>query len=185
MRKVTYSMGVSLDGYIYGPDGSFDWSVPDEDVYRNYVDELRRLDVHLMGRRLYEAMTYWDTATGLEGVEAEWAALWLELPKVVFSRTLTEVHGSNVSLASGSVAEEIARWRAKPGDGEIAIGGAELAAEAGALGLIDEYRAMVHPVIVGGGQPFFPQGEPSVTLELVENREFASGVVLLRYRVVH
>ena len=184
MRKVTYSMGVSLDGYIYGPDGTFDWSMPDDEVYRNYVDELRRLDVHLLGRRLYESMTYWDTATDLEGTEAEWAALWLELPKVVFSRTLTEVTGSNISLATGSLADEIARWRAEPGDGEIGIGGAELAAEVAALGLIDEYRAMVHPVIVGGGRPFFPQGGTRVDLELVENREVTSKVVLMRYRVV-
>src|SRR5690554_3480612 len=179
MRKVTYSMGTSLDGYIYGPDGTFDWSVPDDEVYRNYVDELRRLDVHLMGRRLYETMSYWDTATDLEGVEAEWAALWLDLPKVVFSRTLTEVHGANARLAAGGLAEEIARWRSEPGEGEIGIGGADLAAQVAALGLIDEYRAMVHPVLVGGGTPFFPQGGPRVDLELVENREFESKVVLL------
>ena len=184
MRKVTYSMGVSLDGYIYGPDGTFDWSVPDDELYRNYVEELRRLDVHLMGRRLYETMAYWDTAEPDEGPESEWARLWFTLPKVVFSRTLTEVHGSNVSLARGSLAEEIARWKATPGDGEIAIGGAGLAVGAAELDLIDEYRAMVHPVIVGGGTPFFPQLKRRFDLELLENREFSSGVVLLRYRVV-
>jgi len=184
MHKVTYSMGVSLDGYIYGPDGTFDWSVPDDEVYANYVDELRRLDVHLMGRRLYEVMAYWDTATDLEGVEAEWARLWLELPKVVLSSTLTQVHGSNVSLARGTLAEEVARWKARPGDGEIAIGGAGLAVGAAELDLIDEYRAMVHPVIVGGGTPFVPQLERRFDLELVESRTFASKVVLLRYAVV-
>lgn len=183
MRKVTYSMGVSLDGYIHGPDGSFDWSVPDPEMFAHFTDELRRVDVHLLGRRLYETMRYWDTAEGLDEAEQEWAELWQRTPNVVFSRTLTEVEGPNTALAAGSVADEIARWRAD-GNGEIAIGGAELAAAAAELDLIDEYRAMVHPVLVGGGVPFFARGERRAGLELVENRVFASNVVMLRYRVV-
>lgn len=112
----------------------------------------------------------------------EWTALSKPLPKVVFSRTLSTVEG-NARLASGSVAEEIARLRAEPGEGEIAIGGATLAAEAVEAGLIDEYRAMVHPVLVGGGIPFFPRHERHVDLELVETRAYSSGVVYLRHRV--
>jgi dihydrofolate reductase len=123
VRSVTYSMGVSLDGYIVGPDGGFDWTgAPDE-----------------------------------------------------------EVRGS-ARLASGGVAREIERLRAEPGEGDIAIGGATLAAEAAALGLIDEYRARVYPVLVGGGIPFFPRSERRADLELVETRAFSSGVVYLRYR---
>jgi dihydrofolate reductase len=142
MRSVTYSMGVSLDGYIVGPDGDFDWATPDEEVFRFVTGEIREVGVHLLGRGLYETM-----------------------------------------LASGGLAEEIERLRAEPAEGDIAIGGATLAAGAAALGLIDEYRARVYPVLVGGGIPFFPQRERRVDLELVETRTFSSRVVYLRYRV--
>ncbi|TCO45035.1 dihydrofolate reductase [Kribbella antiqua] len=185
MRSVTYSMSVSLDGYIVGPDGGFDWTVPDEEVFRFWIDEIREVGVHLLGRRLYETMLYWETADqdpSLGDAELEWTALWKPLPKVVFSTTLSAVEG-NARLASGGVAEEIERLRAEPGEGDIAIGGATLAAEAAAFGLIDEYRAMVYPVLVGGGIPFFPQGERRVDLELVETRSFGARVVYLRHRV--
>ncbi|MGY0064988.1 dihydrofolate reductase family protein [Streptomyces sp. LZ34] len=185
MRSVTYSMGVSLDGYIVGPDGGFDWTAPDVEVFRFWIDEIREVGVHLLGRRLYETMLYWETADqdpSLDDSMLEWAAIWKPLPKVVFSTTLSAVQG-HARLASGGLAEEIERLRAEPGEGDIAIGGATLAAEAAALGLIDEYRAMVYPVLVGGGIPFFPQRERRVDLELVETRTFSSRVVYLRYRV--
>ena len=184
MRRVTYSMGVSLDGYIVGPDGGFNWTAPDEEVFRFWIDEIREVGVHLLGRKLYETMLYWENVDqeSLDDSELEWAALWKPLPKVVFSTTLSTVQG-NASLASGGLAEEIGRLRAGPGEGGIAIGGATLAAEAAALDLIDEYRAMVYPVLVGGGIPFFPQRERRVDLELVETRTFSSKVVYLRYRV--
>ncbi|GGR86541.1 deaminase [Streptomyces aureoverticillatus] len=185
MRSVTYSMGVSLDGYIVGPDGGFDWTEPDDDVFRFWIDEIRDVGVHLLGRRLYETMLYWETADqdpSLDDSMLEWAALWNPLPKVVFSTTLSAVQG-NARLASGSPAEEIERLRAEPGEGDIAIGGATLASEVAAAGLIDEYRAMVHPVLVGGGIPFFSRHERRVDLELVETRTFSSKVVYLRYRV--
>jgi dihydrofolate reductase len=183
MRSVTYSMSMSLDGYIVGPDGDFDWGMPEE-VFRFWIDEIRGVGVHLLGRRLYETMLYWETADqqSLDDAELEWAALWNPLPKVVFSTTLSAVQG-NARLASGGVAEEIERLRAEPGKGDIAIGGATLAAQVAELGLIDEYRPMVYPVLVGGGIPFFPQRERRVDLELVETRTFSSRVVYLRYRV--
>jgi dihydrofolate reductase len=186
MRNVTYAMGVSLDGYIVGPDGGFDWTAPAKDVFRFWIEEIRSIDVHLLGRRLYETMLYWETADqdpSTDDDELEWTALWKPLPKVVFSTTLSETQG-NARLASGGLAEEIERLRAEPGDGEIAIGGATLAAQAAELGLIDEYRAMVHPVLVGGGIPFFPQAQRRVDLELLETRTFSSRFVYLRYRVV-
>ncbi len=185
MRSLTYSMSVSLDGYIVGPDGGFDWTTPDPEVFRFWIDDIREVGVHLLGRRLYETMLYWETADQdqpLDEAELEWAALWKPLPKVVFSTTLSAVEG-NARLASGGLADEIERLRAEPGDGEIAIGGATLAAEAAELGLIDEYRAMVHPVLVGGGIPFFPRRERRVNLELVETRTYSSRVVYVRYRV--
>ncbi|MFC8271651.1 dihydrofolate reductase family protein [Streptomyces sp. NPDC057271] len=186
MRSVTYSMSVSLDGYIVGPDGRFDWTVPEEEVFRFWIDEIRDVGVHLLGRRLYETMLYWETADqdpSLDDSMREWTSLWKPLPKVVFSTTLSEVQG-NARLASGSVPEEIERLRAEPGEGDIAIGGATLAAEAAAAGLIDEYRAMVYPVLLGGGIPFFSRGGRRVDLELVETRTFGSRVVYLRHRVV-
>jgi dihydrofolate reductase len=185
MRSVTYSMAVSLDGYIVGPDGGFDWAAPDEEVFRFCIDEIREVGVHLMGRRLYETMLYWETAEqdeSLDAAEREWTALWKPLPKVVFSTTLSAVAG-HARLVSGGLTEEIERLRAEPDEGDIAIGGATLAAEAAALGLIDEYRARVYPVLVGGGTPFFPHRERRVDLELVETRVFSSRVGYFRYRV--
>lgn len=185
MRSVSYSLGLSLDGYIVGPDGGFAWTAPDEEVFRFAIDEVREVGVHLMGRRLYETMLYWETADqdrSLDDAEREWTALWKPLPKVIFSRTLTSVQG-NARLATDGLAAEIERLRAEPGDGLIAIGGATLAAEAAGLDLIDEYRLIVHPVLVGGGIPFFARQERRVDLELVETRTFRSDVVYLRYRV--
>ncbi|MGY0021073.1 dihydrofolate reductase family protein [Streptomyces sp. cg35] len=185
MRSVTYSMSVSLDGYIVGPGGGFDWTAPNEEVFRFATDEVREASVHLLGRRLYETMLYWETVDqnpSLDFSTLEFAAVWKQLPKVVFSTTLSAVQG-HARLASGGLGEEIERLRAEPGDGNIAIGGATLAAEAAELGLIDEYRARVYPVLVGGGIPFFPQHERRVDLELVETRTFSSKVVYLRYRV--
>ncbi len=186
MRRVTYSMGVSLDGYITGPDGTLDWTAPDEEVFRFWIDEIRGVDVHVMGRRLYETMLYWETADRdptLGDAGREWTALWKPLPKVVFSTTLSAVEG-NARLAAAGLAAEIERLGGEPGEGEIAIGGATLAAEAAALGLIDEYRAVVYPVLLGGGTPFFPRGERRVDLDLVESRTLSPRVVYLRYRVV-
>jgi dihydrofolate reductase len=178
-------MGVSLDGYIVGPDGGFGWSAPDEEVFRFATDEVRQLGVHLLGRRLYETMKYWETADqdpSLGDLEREFAALWTALPKVVFSSTLTSVV-AGYDLARGSLAAEVERWRSQPGEGDIALGGATLAAEAAGLGLVDEYGLRVHPVLVGGGTPFFPRAERRVDLELLGSRTFGSGVAHLRYRM--
>ncbi|MFJ5264977.1 dihydrofolate reductase family protein [Streptomyces sp. NPDC088387] len=185
MRSVTYSMTVSLDGYMVGPDGAFDWGVPDEDVFNLATDEVRGTGVHLMGRRLYETMLYWETAEqnpALDFSTLEFAELWKALPKVVFSTTLSAVEG-NARLATGTLAEEIERLRGESDEGTIAIGGAELAAQAAELDLIDEYRARVFPVLLGGGLPYFPQHKRRVDLELAESRTFNSRVAYLRYRV--
>jgi dihydrofolate reductase len=148
------------------------------------TDEGRQVGVQLMGRKLYETMLYWETVdqASLDDSDLEWIAIWNSLPKVVFSTTLPAVQG-NARLASGGLAEEIERLRAEPGEGDIAIGGATLAAAAAALGLIDEYRARVYPVLVGGGIPFFPHCGRRTDLELLDTRTFSSRVVYLRYRV--
>ena len=184
-RKVTYSMGVSLDGYVVGPDGSFDWTAPDDEMFQSHIDEIKQVDVHLLGRRLYETMLYWETADqdpSLNDAMREWTVLWRRLPKVVFSSSLTAVEGSNTRLATDGLANEIERLRAESGSGDIAIGGATLAREAADLGLIDEFLVRVHPVLVGGGLPYFSRNEKRVDLDLVETRTFGSGVIYLRYR---
>ncbi|MWB97198.1 dihydrofolate reductase family protein [Agromyces seonyuensis] len=186
MRRVTYSMGCSLDGYISGPDGGFDWGAPSEEEFAFYLDELREADVHLLGRRLYETMVYWESdehAAEWTDPEREWAVRWREMPKTVFSTTLGSVVG-NTRLLDGGLVEEIERLRAEPGDGDIAIGGAGLARAAAEADLIDVYRPRFSPVIVGGGVPYFPQIARRFDLELIATRTFASGMIASDYRVV-
>lgn len=186
MHSVTYWMGMSLDGYVTGPDGGFDWGAPDDELFQFAIDQIQEVGVHLLGRKLYEAMLYWEDVeeATLSDAFREWKQLWMALPKVVFSTTLTTVRGSNTRLATGSLANEIERLRAEPGDGHIAIGGPTLAHQAARLGLIDEYRPRVHPVLVGGGLPYFPQHGQQVALELLDERLFATTQVkYLRYRV--
>ena len=185
MRTVIYPMNVSLDGYIAGPDGGFNWTAPNEEAFRFHTEQARGLSTYVLGRRLYETMLYWETADQNPAVDfdtTEWASIWTALPKVVFSRTLQQVEG-NARLATGTLAEEIERLRAEPGDGDIAIGGATLGGEAVELGLVDELRTFVYPVLVGGGIPYHPQRERQVDLSLIESRTLGSQVELLRYRV--
>jgi dihydrofolate reductase len=184
MPKVIYSMGgISVDGYIVGPDGKFDWSVPDAELHRFHNEQTRALAGYLLGRRLYETMLYWETAEqdpAAGEIERDFAELWRGLPKVVFSRTLDSVEGANTTLARDDLGAELSSLQESVG-GDVAVGGAGLAAEAVRLNLIDEYRLFVHPVAVGGGIPLFPR-DHRVDLELVETRTFSSRVVYLSYR---
>jgi dihydrofolate reductase len=183
MRRVIYSMTVSLDGFIADPSGEIDWSAPDEELHRFHNDQVRELGGYLLGRRLYEEMLYWETADenpSATDFEREFARIWQDLPKVVFSRTLENVEG-NARLAEGGIAEEVARLKQEPGK-DLGVGGAGLAATLVELGLVDEYRLFVSPVVLGGGTPFFPALDERVNLELVETRTFGSRVVYLRYR---
>lgn len=187
MRSVTYSMSMTADGFVVDSDGRFDWGAPDEEVFRDHLDELRGVGVHLLGRRLYETMLYWETAAETQDLsddEREWASLWKQVPKVVFSTTLSSVEGTNTRLATATLADEVERLRSGPGEGGIAVGGATLAHQAAALDLVDVYRTHVYPVLVGGGLPYFPPGDRRADLELVSSRAFPSQVLALRYRVV-
>jgi dihydrofolate reductase len=183
-RSLIYSMGVSLDGFIAGPDGDFGWSAPDEELHRFHNEQTRELGVHLCGRRLYETMVYWETADENPSAPEhvlEFAHIWKALPKIVFSRTLDRA-GGNAQLRRDGVADVVAELKAQPGK-DLAVGGAGLASGCAQLGLIDEYRLFVSPVAVGGGTPYFPAFDKRLDLELVEQRTFGSRVVYLRYRV--
>ncbi|MDP9144930.1 MAG: dihydrofolate reductase family protein [Actinomycetota bacterium] len=182
MVKLIYSMSVSLDGFVAGPDGDFEWSVPDEELHRFHNARVGRLSAHLLGRKLYETMVYWETAEedpAISDYAAEFARIWQQLPKVAFSSTLTEVEG-NTRLAAGSVEEEVARLKSEY-DGEIAVGGPGLAGACAELDLIDEYGLFISPVVVGGGLPYFPALAAPLELELAETRTFGDRVVYTRY----
>lgn len=183
MRKLIYSMNVSLDGFIAGPRGEIDWSAPDVELHRFHNERVRQLGAHLCGRRLYEEMLYWETADENPAAaehELEFARIWQSTPRIVFSTTLETVEG-NARLATGDVAEEVRALKEQPGD-DLSVGGAGLAATCIGLGLVDEYGLFVNPVVLGGGTPFFPPRAQRIELELVETRTFGSRVVYLRYR---
>jgi dihydrofolate reductase len=179
---LVYSMSVSLDGYIAGPNGEIDWSGPDEELHRFHNERVRAAGTQLLGRRLYETMTYWDTVDeSWEPVEAEFAEIWKALPKIVFSRTLEEVEG-NARLVRDGAVEEAARLKEET-DQDIDVGGAGLAATLIEAGLVDDFRLFVIPVVLGGGTPYFPELKERVGLELVETRTFAAPALYLRYRL--
>src|SRR5437762_1067815 len=122
MRKLIYSMGVSLDGFIAGPDGDIDWSAPDEELHRFHNQQARELGAHLCGRKLYEVMVYWETADRNPSAperELEFARIWKDLPKIVFSKTLEQVEG-NARLLRDGLVEEVARLKEEPGK-DIAV----------------------------------------------------------------
>jgi dihydrofolate reductase len=175
-------MSVSIDGYFEGPARELDWQIVDEELHRHFNTELATMSAFLDGRITYELMAgYWPTADAdpaSPGPVAEFAAIWRDMPKIVYSRTLDEA-GWNTTIARDVVPAEIEAMKAQPG-GDLVIGGADLSATFIRLGLIDEYRLYVHPVVLGTGRRLFTSAVPS-PLRLAETRTFASGVVLLRY----
>ena len=176
-----YSMGASLDGFIADRNGDFAWNVPSDELFEFQLDYVTTLGCHLLGRRLYETMRVWETDPALRATElgAKFADVWTALPKVVFSRTLTRVEG-NARLATTSVAEEVARAH-KSTQKHVAIGGATLAAEAITLDLVDEYRVVRHPIIVGGGTPLLPPVTRDLRLTLMGERTFDSREIFEQY----
>jgi dihydrofolate reductase len=183
--RLIYSMGVSLDGFIAGPDGEIDWSAPDEELHRFHNQQARETGTNLDGRRLYEAMRPWETAD--ESPEApdyvvEFARIWKDTPQIVFSRTLQSVEG-NARLVRDNAVEEVIGMKERS-EADLAVGGAGLAATFIEHDLIDEYRLFISPVILGGGTPYFPKVAERINLELVETQTFGSRVVYVRYRRV-
>jgi dihydrofolate reductase len=178
-------MAVSLDGYIEGPRGEGGWAAPSAELHRFHNEQTEELGLHLLGRRLYEVMTYWETAEeenpSAPEHEREFARIWKRLPKIVYSNTLETVEG-NTTLSHRDPVEEVRELKEQSG-ADIAVGGASLAATLSAHGLIDEYGVFATPVVLGGGKAFFG-GDAQMDLELVETRTFSQGVVYLRYRRV-
>lgn len=182
MRKLIYGFGVSLDGYVNDRDGNIDWTDPDEELHQFHNDRYRGIEISLHGRRLYELMAdYWPRVPeSASRIEREFARLWTEKPKVVFSRTLAEVHWNSTLIRENAV-DEVRRLKAA-GDGVMEVGGANLAASLMPYGLIDEYQLFLSPVVLGGGTPMFPPLDKRLPLRLAETRHFDT-VVMLRYLV--
>ncbi|MGO4237264.1 dihydrofolate reductase family protein [Pseudarthrobacter sp. YAF2] len=183
MRKLTFAMNVSVDGYIAAPGDDLGWSVPGDELFQWWSDRVAATGLALYGRKLWETMSsHWPTADQEPGVtpaQIEFARRWRDMPKVVFSSRIRPVNW-NTRLVAGDAVPEIARLKAEDG-GPMDIGGATLAAAAMRAGLIDEYAMVTHPVLVGGGTPFYTALDNWVQLRLVETRAFPGGVVLTRY----
>ncbi|RKN49177.1 dihydrofolate reductase family protein [Micromonospora endolithica] len=183
MAKVVVQMNVSVDGFFEGPDGDIGWHQVDNELHGHFNDELRQMAEFHEGRRTYELMeSFWPTADQdpeADAPMAEFAGIWRDTPKVVYSRTLATV-GPNATLVREVDPEEIRRVRTRPG-GDIAVGGAELAAAFARLDLVDEYWIYVHPVLVGAGRRMFPADGDRHPMRLAGTRTFGNGVVLLRH----
>lgn len=182
MRKITFGMTVSLDGYVETPDGDLSWGDPRRDLMAHQIEEEETNDTHLYGRRLYELMNaYWPTADQDPGANDQviaYARLWKQHKTVVFSRTLTQVSG-NAELFHGDLVTWVAQQKRLPGK-NLNLGGPNLAASFMAHNLIDEYRVYIRPIILGGGKPMFPPLKEMLNLQLVETRRFEGDVVMLR-----
>jgi dihydrofolate reductase len=186
MGKLIYLFNMSLDGFVETVDHSLDWTIPDDELHLWFNEQSRAIDASLYGRRLYEVMAaYWPTAESDPAAteqELEFARIWNATPKIVFSTTLDSV-GPGCRLVAGDVGDRLAEIRSEfPGD--LEVGGPTLASAFIERGLVDEYRVVVHPVILGAGTPLFPTLRDRIGLRLLETRTFGSGVVYLGYETV-
>lgn len=187
MGTLIYGLNVSVDGYIADAQGNIDWSDPSEELHQYWNDFERDTAVSCYGRRLYELMSaYWptaDKAPDATPIIVDFARIWRDMPKVVFSRTLESVDW-NSRLERGDPVEVVRKLKAET-DGRLEVAGATLAAPIVRAGLVDEFRMVLAPTVVGGGTPFFPALPSWILLRLLENRTFPCGAVLLRYAAEH
>ena len=184
MARIVYSMMVSLDGYIAGPTGDIGLPVPEADLHQHFNDMMEQTSMELCGRRMYEVMRFWDNPereASDSKVERDFARAWQETPKIVFSTTLREV-GPNARLVNSDAENEVASLKLKT-EGYISVAGANLAAHLARANLIDEYRLYMHPVVLGGGKPYFHSGL-SLKLTPLGTESLPQGVTLLRYAPV-
>jgi dihydrofolate reductase len=184
MGKIVLMMSVSVDGFIEGPDREIDWHMVDDELHRHFNEQLGAMGAFLSGRVTYELMAgFWPTADqdpSSSEPMAEFARIWRDTPKIVYSRTL-ERAGWNTTIVREVVPSEVQQLKERTG-GDLALGGADLAAAFLRQDLVDEYRIYVHPVRIGRGKPLFAPSDATVQLQLAESRSFGNGVVLLHYR---
>ena len=183
MAKLIYAVISSLDGYVADADGKFDWAAPDEEVH-SFVNDLERpIGTYLYGRRMYETMVYWETAHAVDGqpeVMLDFARIWREADKVVYSRTLETAASARTRIERDFDPEAIRQLK-QEAERDLTVGGPGLAAEALRAGLVDELQIFLAPIAVGGGNRALPDGV-RVKLELLEERRFGNGTVYARYR---
>jgi dihydrofolate reductase len=182
MGKLIYSAIASVDGYVEDASGRFDWAAPDEEVHQLANDLERSIGTCLYGRRMYETMVFWETA-GLADDEPDvirdFASIWRAADKVVFSTTLTSVSSERTRIEPSFDPDAI-RLLKQGADADLSVGGAELAGQALAAGLVDEIHLLLVPWIVGGGKRALP-ADLRAPLRLLDTRTFASGVVHAHY----
>ncbi|WP_448951698.1 dihydrofolate reductase family protein [Labrys neptuniae] len=184
MARLVYAMLTSLDGYIAGPPGGPTLPIPEPDLHQHFNDEMRTTAIALCGRRLYEVMRFWDSPereASASPVEVDFALAWRETPKIVFSATLPAV-GLNARLVKDNAVAVVQSLKAET-EGEISVAGAELAACLARAGLIDEFRLYLHPIVLGGGKPYFQAGL-SLALKPLGRESLPQSVTLLRYAPV-
>jgi len=185
VNRIILMASVSLDGRFEGPDGSLSWQTIDEELHQHFNDVLRPMGAFLDGRVTYELMAgYWPTADAdptATPAEVDFAGIWRDMPKVVYSRTLDSV-AWHAELVREVLPEDVEELRARA-SGDLAVGGADLAATFLRLGLVDELRLYVHPVVLGAGRHLFSDSGGDLRLRLVGTRSFGSGVTLLHYAV--
>lgn len=181
--RLIYLLNVSLDGYIATPDGSPAWATVDDEIHAWFNEQMRSMEAALYGRRMYETMAaYWPT--GEDDPDAtettrEFARIWNPLPKIVFSNSLDRVD-HNSRLVSGDVGSLLEDMRREfPGD--LGVGGADLAGQFVRAGLVDEYRMVVHPVVLGSGVPYWPKLDAPRRLKLLATHAFSSGTEFRSY----
>jgi len=179
-------MSLSLDGFMEGPDREIDWHRVDDELAAHFNDELRGKGAFLDGRVTYELMAdYWPTADADPASPqsvAEFARIWREKRKIVYSRTMREA-GWNTTIVRDVVPDEVAALKEEI-DADLVLGGADLSSAFMRLGLVDGLQLYIHPVVIGAGKRLFQSADAVANLELLETRPFTNGVVLLRYRVV-
>jgi dihydrofolate reductase len=184
MAKLIYAAISSLDGYVADSEGNFDWSMPSEEVHR-FVNNLeRRIGTYLYGRRMYEVMRYWETAStgnGEPSAGQEFAKMWQATDKIIYSRSLENVSTARTKLEREFDPAAIRRMKADASR-DIAVSGPTLAGQALKLGLVDECHLFLSPIVVGGGTPALPDNV-RIQLELLDQRHFGNGVVHVHYCV--
>jgi dihydrofolate reductase len=181
--KLIYSLNVSLDGFIEATDHGLEWADVDEEVHTWFNDQTRTLDAALYGRRMYELMAaYWPTGEddpAATDAMREFSSIWKPMPKIVFSSSLEQVE-HNARLVRGDVRTVLEEVR-REYDGDLDVGGPDLAGQFVRHGLVDEYRLVVHPVVLGAGTPFWPELDVPLRLRLVDTITFGSGVAVRSY----